>query len=354
MAIDTIPLVITRALPDELITEAIQNLPKSDQATLCQVSRLFQSLSLSVLNRAVTLRVGASTSATLGAFCSALVAYPARAAAIRSLTIRHARGAPPSLLVEQLIESMKLMRRLERLEIHCSIDPMAPKLPSLFFPHLTDCLIAFPLDAHPVIQFLANHPTITHLRIPWSTSIPRDALIPLPNLVYYDGPARLIRGLRSTQTLRAAHLRWLFLNVHRAMIEDTVAALSVLSDPHAPFISSNEFYSTPEDALAVLSYLAKYIPHTGSLQIRVTNQESMDYIKGRLPPFERLEYLAVGYLQEFPTHKGSERSEIQAWADAFPSLQACYLYDTAWRKLGGVWRECSTDEFRVDSGLLLL
>ncbi|KAJ7511480.1 hypothetical protein B0H11DRAFT_2387366 [Mycena galericulata] len=112
--------VAPRWLPDELIIEIIQNISKADQANLCRVSKLFRSLTLPVLNRDVALYVGDGP--ILDAFCSALLANPARADTIRSFTLWD--DGPSIVISRQTFQAIQLMTRLEHLG---AIPQMTPE-----------------------------------------------------------------------------------------------------------------------------------------------------------------------------------------------------------------------------------
>lgn len=74
---------ISRWLPNDILLDIMEISSKSDQVSLCLVSKLFHALCLPILNRTVHLNYCASSIA----FCSALIVDPTRAEAVRSLTV---------------------------------------------------------------------------------------------------------------------------------------------------------------------------------------------------------------------------------------------------------------------------
>ncbi|KAJ7619683.1 hypothetical protein FB45DRAFT_1063029 [Roridomyces roridus] len=149
--------------------EIIQNAPKSDQATLCRVSKLFHALVWPILNRTVTLRVDYRDD-HIEAFCHAMVRSPERADSVRSLTFENGFEDCPT---DSVIESLQLMRRLEYLFINdYSPFRVVSRFANLTFPNLLSCILppANPDCWNPhLVQFFSRHSTITHLRLWGST-----------------------------------------------------------------------------------------------------------------------------------------------------------------------------------------
>lgn len=74
---------IAQRLPNEILTEIIETMPKPDQLTFCRVSELFHRLCLPVLYRVVVL----GDYERAKTFLELIAAHPGRAEAIRSFTV---------------------------------------------------------------------------------------------------------------------------------------------------------------------------------------------------------------------------------------------------------------------------
>ncbi|KAJ7619682.1 hypothetical protein FB45DRAFT_670786, partial [Roridomyces roridus] len=195
---------ITRWLPNEILTEIIQNAPRADLVTLCRVSKLFHALALPSLNQSVVLNTRKHNGEVLDAFCGAILQSPERADSVRSLSFSSAyellfrlanftnnplpRYSYRSLPAE-LIESLRLMGCLEHLVIDdCRPVSVVSCLARLTFPKLLSFSLTYPASAWKphVEEFLSRHPTITHLRL-WlihgQDPVPEGTL--LPKLQYY-------------------------------------------------------------------------------------------------------------------------------------------------------------------------
>ncbi|KAJ7478678.1 hypothetical protein B0H11DRAFT_2028278 [Mycena galericulata] len=342
---------ITRLFPDELITEIVRNAVRADQATLCRVSKLFQSLSLPVLNRTVVLNT--FNSKIPRAFCSALIANPGRADTIRSFTFVFRSPAYEDLF----LEAMKLMTRLERLSI-----AKTPVLSLLHFPRLISCgvqILGSDVDgisgADIVSQFLTRHPTLTHVEMNSLQARPVEERIPLPNLCHYGGTALAIPEICLCR-LRTTRLNW-FLPAGTPTIDQIILALNALTTLDRPFVSSHYCF-TGVKHLVILKSLSTHMPHTTTLQMRFIHSElddeDFEQFTECLPLFHRLAYLALDYIYEFPrtvAEADHDFGTVQKLAAVCPTLEACSLYDNAWRKVNGTWQEYPREDFLVSAGL---
>ncbi|KAJ7773649.1 hypothetical protein DFH07DRAFT_801357 [Mycena maculata] len=255
--------MITQWLPNELITEIVRAAPKAGQAALCRVSKLFHDLALPVLNRAVDFHVDDNNECNFIPCCSALIATPTRADAIRSLTffilkIWDDKWAKEALDV--LKQAMKLMSRLEHLAI-VSPSSMTPWR-SLPFPRLLSCrltLWAFDTPGEEMVSsFLTRHPTLTHICMALiSTSLQ----ISLPNLQCFEGYAFGV-PLIVSEPLRAARLLWS--RSRNQNFDNIIMALNSMTDPFRPFGSSHQ--CTKQECASIFASLSGQMPHTTTLQ----------------------------------------------------------------------------------------
>ncbi|KAJ6548171.1 hypothetical protein DFH09DRAFT_1281621, partial [Mycena vulgaris] len=92
---------ISRWLPNEIMTEIIQEAPQNDLASLCRVSKLFHGLVVPVLYRAVHLDHDGAA-----AFCDAILSNPGLAELVRSLTMAARRGAWPDYPVRRQLYAL--------------------------------------------------------------------------------------------------------------------------------------------------------------------------------------------------------------------------------------------------------
>ncbi|KAJ7732610.1 hypothetical protein DFH07DRAFT_990771 [Mycena maculata] len=324
---------LTERLPPEIIIEIIQAAPRTDQASLCRVSRLLNTLGLHVLNHTVVTRF--SEYSGIHAFCAGLIANPVRADAIRSHTFFHVwRAQESEPLRDMMLEALKFMSGLERLSVTAVTSrggvTVAFHLSSLTFPRLVVCQIRMnkPSPVDTVASFFRRHPTITHLDLVW---VPSGA-ISLPNLRLYEGPAETITT-SVTRNLTGARLRWR----EGLSIDEIVIALNSLTDSSCPFVSSHDDNS--KQYRAFLPSLARHMPHTTSLQIR-----GSDDVISNAPPFlgrtvgTQRSHLIVS---ERRRHRQQQSTETvgRCLSDAGGFL----LF--AWRKVDGTWREFPVEDF---------
>ncbi|KAJ7127556.1 hypothetical protein C8R43DRAFT_696548 [Mycena crocata] len=264
---------ILRWFPNEILIEILLNATKADQVSLCRVSKLFHKLCLPVLNRVVELdRPGGLDSTT--AFCSALIQNPTRAEAIRSFTATIGNHWPPTL-VELLLSSLKIMLRLENLEIGGPHDFMTAALTQSTFRRLLGCHIQSSLvtgaSTNDVASFLNRHPTITcfvgnYLTIP-------SVSITAPNLEYYEGIAAWVPKIVAGR-LRKARLFWT--GSESANSNDTIVALAALADPNKPFSSLHNCHL--EQAEKIVTAVALHMPQTMAFQVSCySNVSAFDF-----------------------------------------------------------------------------
>ncbi|KAJ7619669.1 hypothetical protein FB45DRAFT_1033520 [Roridomyces roridus] len=312
---------ITLWLPNEILTQVIQNAPKCDQATLCRVSRLFYGLALPSLNRTVTLCTVGFNVEVLEAFSSALIQNPERADSVRSLTFIN--GCSSTVPTEDiLIQSLTLMRRLE----HLSIDDSQAHM------------YAWELN---IEQFLSRHPTITHLRLGSeigqnvdSADLMEGTL--LPKLQYYHGMLRLL-GAFSTHSLLALRTSWTLQN--RDLVQNLVAQ----TNPNLSLCIECLFEHQLSD---ILIQLPARMPQLKKLKLlgwdrmvmsAMSVPDTVDQITAYLTRFECLTYLALNHVFDQGSSAVDNRKALQVWANACPTLRGGGIGEMAGRKVGEQW-----------------
>ncbi|KAJ7736211.1 hypothetical protein DFH07DRAFT_843051 [Mycena maculata] len=354
-------MAITLWFPNEVMTEIIRNVSRADQATLCRVSKIFNALSLPVLNRTVTIVGGLDNNQVhvLKAFCTALIAHPFRADAIRSLTFV-GRGYIRTELEdsesrELWLQSVKLMRRLEHLSIDSSrvVGQLVPKLSLLNFPRILRCSLKIPADmwhVDDVAAFLKLHATLTHVRIRINGPVGHRS-VSLPNLQYFDGYMAHLPSI-VTQHLRAARILW---QTEGLEIDNFIKALTSMTDPSIPFISSHRFHTSLDDTSRILTALSTRMPHTTTLETCYLDfQAAVGHITERLGQFGHLHYLAFDSIYRIPDSDEDDayrQDTLQAWSNACPTLKACSLFARAWRKVDDMWQEYPMEDFLIQAGL---
>ncbi|KAJ7725304.1 hypothetical protein DFH07DRAFT_970920 [Mycena maculata] len=429
-------LVITQWFSNEIITEIVQAASKKDQATLCRVSTLFYGLALPILNRDVVLSLFYETTNIVRAFCSALIANPTRAEAIRSFKFvdlgwKQVFPSFPCSLINNLIilldsspelfdvlfASTRLMNGLQHLTISSNSSGLASRISLLTFPQLRSCRLKLGPDTGEdvVASFLTRHSTLTYVHVdcPLSRGLQHLTIssnssglasrislltfpqlrscrlklgpdtgedvvasfltrhstltyvhvdcplsrISLPNLRYFEGHAASV-PLLAAHGLTAARLMW---HTHNeTQHTDTIfAALNSLIHPALPFVSAHKFavieYPT------VLASLSRQMPLTKSLGMHFAfglakdTEETTTVLMQCLAQFGHLVYLAVDYtfpgISGHPWTVDRQCAALQAWANVCPTLDACFLFGRAWRKLDGAWQEYPVEDFLSRSGL---
>ncbi|KAJ7100513.1 hypothetical protein C8R44DRAFT_859384, partial [Mycena epipterygia] len=358
---------ISRWLPNEVLTEIIQAVPKlADQASLCRVSKLFYDLCLPVLYRVVHLDVKLHSAVT---FSSSLKENSTRADAIRHLIVTHIAvhsGPPPDrgVVTKTITESLKFMRRLEHLSMYPVVwdkdHDYRPTLLQYTFPGLLSCVVAMSfMEDDPYTDllgsFLSRHLELIRLRVVGDLVRAPSTRISLGNLQYYQGPAVLLISLDVGIGLREAQIHWSSNEIDD--LENIILALKSLTRNDIPFTCCNEYWDDDVDAPQIMDLISRNIPYTKTLRLVwhdlfFTDEivDTIRHIKECLPRFTGLVYLAVeGYRPVEDEYKN--QIKVEAWGNACPTLEACSLNKRAWRKVNGVWERYSIDDFRVLSGM---
>ncbi|KAJ7619650.1 hypothetical protein FB45DRAFT_1063009 [Roridomyces roridus] len=308
-------ICITLWLPNEVLTEIIQNAPVADQATLCRVSKLFHGLVLPCLLREVAL----NESETLESFSLAMRKNPERADLVRSLTYRNWIGSSHrnSLF---LIAAMKLMQRLEYLSINDD-GWVVSQLADVSFPNLSSY----------AIQLSPNFSL-------------------LPNLRCYAGPPRFLssfcfRNLGAVQMLCPPSFASV-LEVLRAQADPDL----ILSLNHNSSLEAQVYL---RDTLATLSGHMLYFK---KLQLQGCHEsvslapETINNITAYLSRSDRIEYFALHYWASPENNSVKIRGALETWVNACSTLRGCCFGEIAWVKVGEKWEECSREEFDTESG----
>ncbi|KAJ7619657.1 hypothetical protein FB45DRAFT_931345 [Roridomyces roridus] len=345
---------ITRWLPNEVLTEIIQNALRADQATLCRVSKLFHALALPSLNRTVVLHTNDSSICIPEAFCSAIIRNPERADSVRSLTfVQESYDAVHPEPSETLMESLKLMRKLEHLSLEDHRPHgVVPRLTSLTFPNLLSCILlggnTEDRSLH-ITGFLSRHPTITHLRLrpPPGEDLPVPDGSLLPRLQCYDGGLGWLPSF-SARSLAAVRTVW---TVEFPSLANKLSALT------SPALTLSIDFVQGDQITRLLDQLLTHLPHLGILKLlcwRMSTEEILTQITASLPRFRRLEYLAYDYLPgHSPDDADNDREVLKTWASVCPILKGSCIGEIAARKVGEQWEECSRSVFDTDAGFLV-
>ncbi|KAJ7619580.1 hypothetical protein FB45DRAFT_931140 [Roridomyces roridus] len=346
-------LCITRWLPNEVLTEIIQHAHKSDQATLCRVSKLFHALVLPILLQTVVLTTRDRGPEFLEAFCRAMLRNPARADSVLSLTfVNGSRNEVPA--EDVLIESLELMRRLERFFItDMRPDGVISRLATLTFPNLLSCLlrgVSTKIWNLHFAQFLRRHLTITHLRLGCTDSDRQDyGLVPqgtlLPRLQYYDGALGLLFAF-PTHSLVAVRALW---------TPDTpslVQRFSALTSPNLTSLQFQNFFAA--QASSIIMHLSTHVPYCKNFKLHTYGPTISVIIANDicayLPRFNRLAYLLFTSDTKDDIDNAPRLGAFQAWANICPSLRGCCIGKIGWRKVGEEWEECSGEVIHLEAG----
>ncbi|KAJ7605219.1 hypothetical protein FB45DRAFT_493294 [Roridomyces roridus] len=352
---------ITRWLPNEVLTEIIQNAPRADLVTLCRVSKLFHALALPSLNQTVVLETSMRRREVLEAFCRAIMQSPERADSLRSLSFTSGylyRSLPAE---DSLIESLRLMRRLEHLVIQ-DFRPLGVVscLARLTFPNLLSFSLTYPASGWKthVEDFLSRHPTITHLRL-WliggEDPVPEGAL--LPKLQYYHGTARLLSAF-SKHRLQCVRTAW----AENADVPVTCASiviekLGVQASPNLASLSIVCINAT--QASDAIIHLSNHTSHLQKLKLhsyaRYITRAMVNDITACLPRFERLKYLLFDYAHKgdrlvYDVGEDEEPEILKTWANSSSTLRGCRFCEIACVKVGQKWEECSPEELDAEAG----
>ncbi|KAF7340889.1 hypothetical protein MSAN_02118400 [Mycena sanguinolenta] len=355
---------IFRWLPNEILVRIIQQSGTADQATLCRLSKLFRDLCLPVLHRDVTIKGPRA----IASFCSAILENPSRADAVRSLTLDVPYYEPDVNHGDLILATLKLMWRLEHLSVSlCTLEDhhWANLLERGQYTQLTSCDLWVPTDA-PVIlptrpsdlavSFLTRHPTLKRVRFIFADRIvpSQSVRVSLPNLEFYRGDAEFIVAIDAI-CLKAVDLIW----YSEDNVENIIVALSSITQPDLPFISSHELRSWG-GLRQIVTSLSKHMPHTQTLRLACLRgslrQDTIRHITESLPRFTGLVHLQIGYYGDFfqmstPGGSDEDRIVVESWGEACPTLEACCLNYLGWRKVDSRWEEFPIKEFWVLAGL---
>ncbi|KAJ7605218.1 hypothetical protein FB45DRAFT_493282 [Roridomyces roridus] len=349
-------MVITRWFSNEVLAEIIQNAPTSDQATLCRVSKLFYALALPALNRTVVLDTDPTGREAFKVFCTAMMENPERADAVRSLTCKiHDDFTIRFNAQELLTESLRIMRRLEHLEIQDLTMHVVflPGVTGLDFPNLSSCTftsMASAWKSH-IEMFLSRHPTITHLGL-WlargqGLAAPEGAL--LPKLQCYRGSARLFFGF-SKPNLAFVQTGW---------GPETPSLIQELSPQTTPSLARLSIHcmSAWEISEAII-HLSNHASHLQNLKLHCWDcyitELMVNDITACLPRFNRLAYLVFDYWVDedgrLPTGVADDRVALESWTNSSSTLKGCSFGAMACMKVGQKWEKCSPEEIDAESG----
>ncbi|KAJ7825640.1 hypothetical protein B0H14DRAFT_2596459 [Mycena olivaceomarginata] len=174
--------------------------------------------------------------------------------------------------------------------------------------------------------------------------------IPLLNLQWYAGPIGLLRSM-DVGALREARIRC---STIHSKLESTIVALKLLTRPDIPFIFSHERREYLDFCARLVDVLSKHIPHTQTIRLPAVHgylSLVIQRITASIRRFTRLEFLAIEYhTSQWMMHENMS-IPLQALGNACPTLEACQLSDLAWRKVDGMWEDCSLEDFRLLAGL---
>ncbi|KAJ7612205.1 hypothetical protein FB45DRAFT_940093 [Roridomyces roridus] len=360
-------MLITRWLPNEVLTHIIGYLYRPDQATVARISRLFHGLTLPLLNRTIVLDM-VDRPDIIWELCLTFTDHPERADAVRSLTIMNSSWGESNLDFSQLFETINLMKQLEYLHFEDgrSHDALISRLSVLSLPDLSTLHMIFPqsdLRNTAVSEFLSRHPTLTHVHL-WdiddseSDPTPPDRELLgtpnlLPNLQLYQGTTQFLDAF-CTRSLEAARICVHQGNIHK------VLALEELRDPALPFALSLDIRVKDDEMREVLEFLAEHATYITSLQIRILGRRfpdeitaCIDSITQFLPQFPNLGNLELNHdFYNSPLLAVSEEA-WQTWIGIAPTLRACCVGKRAWQKvdqLESQWVEYTRNKFEAQAG----
>ncbi|KAJ6566980.1 hypothetical protein B0H19DRAFT_1374329, partial [Mycena capillaripes] len=343
-------VAISEWLPQEIICEITQAASPSDQAALCRTSKLFHALGVPVLYRVVEVTGYAS----IISFCSTILSdntkFPEH---VRSITIalEYDDSRKIQYLERPLLsDCLKTLLKIESLSISgCFLDETWDAVQASTFPCLVRCVLSCEYEVwtstekeNTPASFLMRHPALESVWIQlsdgglesWSST-----RIPLPNLKRICAPLRLFPSIIASN-LQKVNLRW----GKSEPIDPTFITLRSMTHSGVPFICTNECWS--EQYMPIVDSLSRHIPHTRTLQISINYPlPNVDEIIARtihyLPGFTCLAFFALTHSMSasiiFKKNIRKTRTAAQAFGDACPSLQGCCFYDTAWRKVDGMW-----------------
>ncbi|KAJ7736027.1 hypothetical protein DFH07DRAFT_986968 [Mycena maculata] len=350
---------ISRYLPDEVINEIIQNVPRSDLLTLCQLSKLFHGLAVSALYRVIKL----DTFTSIKSFCRAVLSNPRLAASVRSFTARCyqrfglGRDTDPIALV---LRAVKLFFRLEHLVIAIALFKEEHRRAFLqwSFPCLVNCSMTLTTSgatAPLLSSFLLRHPALASFSSSLS-NLKFDAPLPIPlsNLRGLHAPVTLVPWIM-TRDLREVKLSWGSKSLGHD-VEKTILALKSMIPAETPFICSNDYC---EDYFtAVVDSVSRHLPHTRTLDIRRNGpmhpgDARIAYARECLARFAYLVFLSIHTTSNHASFTMAEaRTMAEHFGDVCPSLEACrFSADAAWRRVNGTWEKFPSRDFAMLAGI---
>ncbi|KAJ7675139.1 hypothetical protein B0H17DRAFT_1140452 [Mycena rosella] len=210
-------------------------------------------------------------------------------------------------------------------------------------------------------SFLKLHPGLTRLRFSVGSIVAMSPSlrVSLPNLQHYDGPAGPITAL-DVRGLKEAKISWNSGETSDTYIDNTIKALNLLTSPDIGFISSHE-YCDP-CCMSIVTSVSNPMQYTRTLRMRslmdfdlLLDHDTIRHITECLPRFTGLVYLAmdwcIGIFSTSGANMDMDRSAVEAWGAACPTLEACCLNHHAWRQMDGTWEEYPMLDFRMLAGL---
>ncbi|KAJ7490807.1 hypothetical protein FB451DRAFT_1361557, partial [Mycena latifolia] len=313
---------ISRWLPNEIIAEIIQAAPKSDQASLCRVSKLFHALCLPILYRVVHLQ----TSASVEAFCTAVLSNTALSELVRSFTSGFGRGPFHLRTGHLVVKSSKSLLQLQCLSVNISLleQEHLQELLRSTFPHLVQCDLGTHIyhwtsteREDSLASFLLRHPSLETLHIQdwlygqiqvWPST---SARIPLRHLQKLRCPVRIVPSIVS-DTLKEARLDWY--DAEPNEVEAIFVALKSMARMDIPFICRND--SGDKFVFEIMNSLSRNIPHTKVLELKLLESSGNNGTSSELPPnLRKLGVFIVEILSYAPTqHQLGRRSENSSGA----------------------------------------
>ncbi|KAJ7786909.1 hypothetical protein B0H14DRAFT_2956249 [Mycena olivaceomarginata] len=305
---------------------------KQIKISLCLASKRFHGICLPVLYRVVHLVHYAHAVH----FCAGVVDNPTRGNFIREFSVdclreplRTRAHIPGRNWTSLLLESLTLMKMLLRFSTHGQYKSAFLRCT---FPRLLCCEMSCAIDdtdsAESLATFLIPSSHIAGMRIP------------LLNLQWYAGPIGLLRSM-DVGALREARIRC---STIHSKLESTIVALKLLTRPDIPFVFSHERREYLDFCARLVDTIRLPAVH-GYLSLVIQR------ITASIRRFTRLEFLAIEYhTSQWMMHENMS-IPLQALGNACPTLEACQLSDLAWRKVDGMWEDCSLEDFRLLAGL---
>ncbi|KAJ7687651.1 hypothetical protein B0H17DRAFT_1203541 [Mycena rosella] len=354
---------ISQWLPNEIIAEIVQAAPRSDQASLCRVSKLFHDLCLPILYGVVDLEADAS----VADFGDIVLSNAALAGLVRSYSVDYPKAGMSMDAVTSfspiLVDSSKAFVRLEALSISYMLLT-ATDLENLFrwtFPHLVRCSLGMHTASshwsdteqrHTFASFLIRHPGLENLYIQLGPhSLERSSgvvRIPLLRLQQLRCPSRILSSIVAPG-IKQVELYWDDSGLDE--VDTIVLALKAMIPSDVPFICSNE--ACDKNLPAVVDSLSRNLPHTRTLRLCLyysPMKEVIDHLKSCLPCFTGLAFLSVQYSSMVNSPR-EEEEQLNVLSDACPTLEACRLHHRAWRKVDGMWETYPLTDFDALAGL---